>query len=104
LINENQDDFLALMEEGIQEAGLDTMSHGEEDHEADEPMDEDAELAETLAASISEGHASAEAEGSGEGQSHPAASGAPMSQYIQVTSAEKDAIDRLVGLGFERAG
>lgn len=29
--------------------------------------------------------------------------GAPVSQYIQVTSAEKEAIDRLVALGFERA-
>jgi UV excision repair protein RAD23 len=104
LINENQDDFLALMEEGIQEAGLDALSHGEE-QEGDEPMEEDPELAETLAASLAEGNASAEADGSGEGQTQtqPAASGAPMSQYIQVTSAEKEAIDRLVGLGFERA-
>lgn len=32
-----------------------------------------------------------------------AVSGAPMTQYIQVSPEERDAIDRLVGLGFERS-
>lgn len=85
------------MEEGLEDVGmefLDTAAVDDDDSgNAGEEMadEEDPELSRIVQASL-------------EGQQEEApAAGAPMSQYIQVSPDEKGAIDRLVGLGFERA-
>ena len=84
LIHENREEFLEILQQPVDPSVLQGLDTGEEFEE----IDDEEEFAQQLAA---------------QGGGAAAAGGLPPgAQVIQITPAEKEAIDRLVDLGFDR--